>query len=45
MTGKKIEIIRDKKYKNLKIQQNNLSLLRRKHGVAHEEESDKEIES
>ena len=29
----------------LKVKQNNLSLLRRKHGVTHEEESDNELKS
>ena len=44
---RKIETIRDKRYKKekLKVQQDNLALFRRKHGVALEEESDKELEN
>ena len=43
----KVETIRDRRYKKeiLKVQQDNLALFRRKHGVAHEEESDKELEN
>ena len=43
----KIETIRDRRYKKekLKVQLHNLALFRRKHGVAHEEESDKELEN
>ena len=43
----KTETIRDRMYKkeSLKVQQDNLALFRRKHGVAHEEESDKEVEN
>ena len=42
---RKIETIRHTRYKKekLKVQQDNLALFRRKHGVAHEEESDKEL--
>ena len=44
---RKIETIRDTRYKKekLKVRQDNLALFRRKHGVAHEEESDKQLES
>ena len=44
---RKIETIRDRRYKKekLKVQQDNLALFRRKHGVAHEEESDKELKN
>ena len=44
---RKIETIRDRRYKKekLKVQQDNLALFRRKRGVAHEEESDKELEN
>ena len=44
---RKTETIRDRMYKkeNLKFQQDDLALFRRKHGVAHEEESDKEVEN
>ena len=44
---RKIETIHDRRYKKekLKVQQVNLALFRRKHGVAHEEESDKELEN
>ena len=43
---RKIEIIRDKRYKKgkFKIQQGILSLLRRKHEHANEEENDKQLE-
>ena len=43
----KTETIRDRGYKKvkLKIQQDNLALFRRKHGVAHEEKSEKELEN
>ena len=43
----KIETNRDRRYKKekLKVQHDNLALLRRKYGVAHEEESDKELEN
>ena len=42
---RKIETICDRRYKKekLKVQQDNLTLFRRKHGVAHEEVSDKEL--
>ena len=42
---RKIETIRDRRYKKekLQVQLHNLALFRRKHGVAHEEESDKEL--
>ena len=42
---RKIETIPDTSYKKekLKVQEDNLALFRRKHGVAHEEESDKEL--
>ena len=33
------------KKENLKVQEPNLALFRRKHDVAHEEESDKELEN
>ena len=41
---RKIETIRERRYKKekLKVQQNNLALFRRKHGVAYEDGSDKE---
>ena len=43
---RKTETIRDKKYKEkLKVQQDNLALLRRKHGVAHKEKSDNQLEN
>ena len=44
---RKIETIRDRRYKKekLKIQQDNLALFRRKHVVAHEKESDKELKN
>ena len=44
---RKIETIRDRRYKKekLKVQLHNLALFRRKHGVAHEEESDKELKN
>ena len=44
---RKIETIRDRRYRNekLKVQQDSLALFRRTHGVAHEEESDKELEN
>ena len=44
---RKIETIRDTRYKKekFKFQKDNLALFRRKHGVAHEEESDKELEN
>ena len=43
---RKIETIRDRRYKKkMKVQHDNLALFRRKHGVAHEEESDKELEN
>ena len=37
----------DRRYmkEKFKVQQDNLALCRRKHGVAHEEESDKELEN
>ena len=43
----KIETIRERRYKNekLKVQQDNLTLFRRNHGVAHEEESDMELKN
>ena len=43
----KNETIRDRRYKKekLKFQHDNLALFRRKHGVAHEEESGKELEN
>ena len=43
---RKIETICDRRYKKekLKVIELNLALFRRKHGVAHEEESDKELE-
>ena len=42
---REIETICDRRYKrdNFKIQQNKWSLLRGKHGSAHEEENDKEL--
>ena len=42
---RKIETIRERRYKKekLKVQQDNLALFRRNHGVAHEEESDMEL--
>ena len=44
---RKVETIRDRRYKKkkLKNQQDNLVPFRRKHGVALEEESDKELEN
>ena len=44
---RKIETIRDRRYKKekLKVQLHNLAMFRRKHGVAHEEESDKELKN
>ena len=44
---RKIETIRDRRYKKekLKVQQDHLARFRRKHGVAHEEESDNELEN
>ena len=44
---RKIELTRDRSYKKekLKVQHGNLALFRRKHGVAHGEESDKELEN
>ena len=43
----KIEAIRGRRYKkeNFKVQQDILALFRRSHGVAHEEESDKELKN
>ena len=43
----KIETLRDRRYKKekLKVQLHNVALFRRKHGVAHEEERDKEREN
>ena len=43
---RKIGTIRDKKFKKekLNVQQDIIALLRRKHGVAYEEESDNELE-
>ena len=43
---RKTETIRDTRYKKekLKVQKDNLSLFRRKHSVAHKEESDKDFE-
>ena len=43
----KLETIRDRRYKReeLKFQQDNLALFRRKHGVTHKEKSDKELEN
>ena len=43
----KFETACDRRYmkEKLKVQQDNLALFRRKHGVAHEEESDKELEN
>ena len=42
-----IETTRDRRYKKekVKVQHDNLALFRKKHGVAHEEESDKELEN
>ena len=40
---RKVETIRDRRYKKEKLKV--LALFRRKHGVAHEEESDKELEN
>ena len=47
MIGKKIETFCDRRYKKekLEVQRDNLVLFRRKHGVAHEEESDNELEN
>ena len=47
MIGEKLKKIRDTRYKKkqLKVQQDNLALFRREHGVAHEEASDTELES
>ena len=44
---RKIEKIRDTRYtkEKLKVQQDNLALFRRKHCVAHEEESDQELKN
>ena len=44
---RKIEKIPDTSYKKekLKVQEDNLALFRRKQGVAHEEESDKELKN
>ena len=44
---RKIETIHDRRYKKekLKVKQDNLALFRRKHGVTHEEESEKELEN
>ena len=44
---RKIETIRDTRYKKeqLKVQQDNSALFRRKNGVAHEEESDSELKN
>ena len=44
---RKIESIRDRKYKKekFKVQHDNLALFRRKHGVAHIEWSDSQLES
>ena len=44
---RKIETIPDTSYKKekLKVQEDNLALFRRKQGVAHEEESDKELKN
>ena len=44
---RKVETIRDTRYKKeqLKVQQDNSALFRRKHGVAHEEESDNVLEN
>ena len=43
---RKFETICERRYKKekLKVQHDNLALFRRKHGVAHEEESDKELQ-
>ena len=43
--SRKVEIIRDRRCQRekLKVQQDILALFRRKHGVAHEEESGKEL--
>ena len=43
---RKVEINRGRRCKKekLKVQQDNLALFRRKHGEAHEEESNKELE-
>ena len=47
MIGEKLKqfVIEGTRRKKLKVQQDNLALFRRKHGVAHEEESDKELEN
>ena len=52
MIGEKLKqfVIEGKRKKNSvqerkKVQQDNLALFRRKHGVAHEEESDKELKN
>ena len=48
MIGEKLkQFFRDRRYKKgkLKVQLDNLALFRRKHGVAHEEESDKELKN
>ena len=44
---RKIEtiVIRGTKKENLKVQRDNLALFKRKHGVAHEEESDNELKN
>ena len=44
---RKVETIRDRRYKKEKfnVQHDNLTLFRRKHGVPHEEESDKELKN
>ena len=44
---RKIVTIRDRRYKKekLKVHHDNLALFRKKHGVAHEEESDKKLEN
>ena len=44
---RKIQTTCKRRYKKekLKVQQDKLALFRRKHGVAHEEESDKELEN